>query len=235
MKTENIIEIEDLKINRGDFLLDISHLSVKPGQVVGLVGPNGAGKTTLLEAIAGLCSRDGGQVNVLGNDPWKHPSVRQELGFMSDEMPVFDMKIGPLLKMISGYYPNWDPTLADELLEKFKIATEMRSNKLSRGEGTRLRLLLAMAFKPRVLILDEPAGGLDLAGRHALLESVLEVVRDPGRSVIISSHLLGDVERISDRILVLNKGRLIRDGGTEELLGDETTLEEALISWGAAG
>jgi ABC-2 type transport system ATP-binding protein len=86
-----------------------------------------------------------------------------------------------------------------------------------------------------VLLLDEPAAGLDLAGRRSLLEHVMEVVRDPGRSVIVSSHMLTDVERIADRLLVLNEGRVVREGPTDDLVGDERTLEEALITWGAAG
>ena len=101
--------------------------------------------------------------------------------------------------------------------------------------GARLRLLLAMAFRPRVLLLDEPAAGLDLAGRRTLLDSVLEVVRDPGRTVIISSHLLHDVERIADRLLVLDRGNVVREGSTDDLVGTEQTLEEAMIHWGAAG
>ena len=92
-----------------------------------------------------------------------------------------------------------------------------------------------MGFCPKILVLDEPASGLDLAGRRSLLESVLDVVRDPSRGVIISSHMLPDVERIADRLLVLNEGRVVREGATDTLVGQECTLEEALAAWGAAG
>ena len=90
-----------------------------------------------------------------------------------------------------------------------------------------------MAFRPKLLVLDEPAAGLDLAGRRSLLESVLDVVRDPQRSVVFSSHALHDVERIADRLLVLNRGSVVRDGATDALVGDGRTLEEALEAWGA--
>jgi ABC-2 type transport system ATP-binding protein len=106
---------------------------------------------------------------------------------------------------------------------------------LSKGQGTRIRLVLAMAFRPRVLVLDEPATGLDLAGRRSLLRSVLDVVRDPQRTVIVSSHQLQDVERIADRLLVLDAGQVIQQGPTADLVGDDRTLEEAMVSWGAAG
>ena len=92
-----------------------------------------------------------------------------------------------------------------------------------------------MAFKPRLLLLDEPAAGLDLAGRHGLLRTVLAVVRDPERSVIVSSHLLQDAERITDRLLVIDHGKVVQEGPTDELVGHERTLEEALMAWGAAG
>jgi len=105
----------------------------------------------------------------------------------------------------------------------------------AKGQGTRIRLITAMAFKPRLLVLDEPATGLDVGGRRSLLKSVLDVVRDRERSVIVSSHMLADVERIADRLLVLDEGRVVKDGRTDNLVGDHRTLEEALVDWGAAG
>jgi ABC-2 type transport system ATP-binding protein len=201
-----------------------------------VVGPNGAGKTTLLETVAGLRSASGGEVRVFGMDPWAEPViVRSQLGFMADHMPVLAMRVGPLLKMLSGYYRSWDPDLAAELLERFRLDPWAKVHELSKGQGTRLRLVTAMAFRPRLLVLDEPATGLDVAGRRALLESVLEVVRDPHRSVIVSSHMLADVQRIADRLLVLDRGRVVQEGLTADLVGDQRTLEEALIDWGAAG
>jgi ABC-2 type transport system ATP-binding protein len=238
MKTNEhaLIEINGLAIKRGNFCLDIPKWQVEPGQVVGVVGPNGAGKTTLLEAIAGLRPTTKGRIGVFEKDPWSSPvEVRSHLGFMSDEMPVFDMRVAELLRMASGYYASWDKDLVEKLLEVFKIDPAQKAAKLSKGQGTRLRLILALAFRPRILVLDEPASGLDLAGRRSLLEQVLEVVRDPFRSVVISSHMLSDVERIADSLLVLNKGKVVEQGRTDELVGENRTLEEALVAWGAAG
>jgi ABC-2 type transport system ATP-binding protein len=236
MQANELIQVEGLNIRRGTFSLDIGKWSLAPGQVIGLVGPNGAGKTTLLEALAGLRPLNGGSARVLGKDPWIDPvTVRSSLGFMTDNMPLFAMKAGPLMEMLSGYYPNWDGALVADLMDRFRIDPGKHVAKLSRGQGTRLRLITAMAFRPRILLLDEPAAGLDLAGRRTLLDSVLEVVRDPARSVIISSHLLADVERIADRLLVLDHGKVVQEGSTDDLVGDDRTLEEALIEWGAAG
>jgi ABC-2 type transport system ATP-binding protein len=235
MSNSDLIEIAGLVVCRNSFTLEVPRWAVSPGRVVGLVGPNGAGKTTLMESVAGL-RRTYGAIRVFGLDPWKNPvRVRSALGFMSDDMPLFAMRIGGLLRTISGYYPSWDRELVERLLERFELDPRKRVHQLSRGQGTRLRLITAMAFRPRVLLLDEPAAGLDLAGRRALLDSVLEVVRDPERSVIISSHMLVDVERIADRLLVLNEGRVVREGPTDRLVGEGRTLEEALLAWGAAG
>jgi ABC-2 type transport system ATP-binding protein len=236
MPESSLVEVRDLRIRRGQFVLNLTRWEVKPGQVVGVVGPNGAGKTTLLEALAGLRPATSGEVRVLGRDPWKDPTrVRSELGFASDDMAVFDLRIGPLMRLLSGYYVTWDPELVKRLLERFKLDPSQRTRSLSKGQGTRLRLVAAMAFRPRVLVLDEPATGLDLAGRRSLLESVLEVVRDPARAVIVSSHQLLDVQRIADRLLVLNDGRVVTEGPTDSLVGEERTLEEAMEAWGAAG
>ena len=235
MEASALVRVENLVIRRGAFTLDVPVWSVAGGQVVGVVGPNGAGKTTLLEALAGLRPTTVGRIEVFGFGPWQAPvEVRSALGFMSDDMPVFSMRVGRLLRFASGYYPTWDRDLVRSLLERFDLDPEADSHQLSRGQGTRLRLILAMAFRPRLLVLDEPAAGLDLSGRRVLLDSVLEVVRDPARTVIISSHQLGDVERIADRLLVLRRGNVVREGPTSDLIGDGQTLEEALSAWGAA-
>jgi ABC-2 type transport system ATP-binding protein len=236
MEAADLVRVEGLKVKRGDFTLDVPRWSLEAGHVIGLVGPNGAGKTTLLEAVAGLRPKGEGTVSVFGTDPWSDPvTVRSSLGFMSDDMPLFAMKIGPMLRMLSGYYDTWDADLVEELLERFKLDPRKKVWELSRGQGTRIRLVTAMAFRPRIILLDEPATGLDVAGRRSLLESVLEVVRDPGRSVVVSSHMLADVERIADRILVLSEGQVVKEGPTHELVGEKQTLEEALLAWGAAG
>jgi ABC-2 type transport system ATP-binding protein len=186
MGTSELIDVQGLRIRRGRFALEVPSWRVGSGEVVGLVGPNGAGKTTLLEAVAGLRSVDGGTVRVFGLDPWDDPvTVRSALGFMSDDMALFELRIDRLLHMLSGYYPSWDARLVESLVKRFEIDLRSKVGELSRGQGSRLRLVTAMAFRPRVLLLDEPAAGLDLSGRRSLLESVLEVVRDEDRSVVV--------------------------------------------------
>ncbi len=230
-----LVEVRDLKVRRGRFTLDVPAWSVPAGSVFGVVGPNGAGKTTLLEVLAGLGDRHGGTVTVLGEDPARAPEkVRSVLGFMSDDLSLFDMRIGPLLRLLSGYYPTWDAALVDDLLQRFELDSTAKVRTLSKGQGTRLRLVTALAFRPRVLVLDEPATGLDVRGRRTLLRAVLDVVQEPERAVIVSSHQLADVERIADHLLVLDRGGVVHCGPTPDLVGEGRTLEEALLAWGAA-
>jgi ABC-2 type transport system ATP-binding protein len=230
---EVLIHAQGLQVNRGKFHLQIDDWVVEAGQVVGVVGANGAGKTTLLRLLPGLARPDSGTLRVCGLDPYQDPvRVRHRIGMMWDDMPIFQMRIDRLLRQVSGYYPGWDADLAAQLIERFELDLAKHSAMLSRGEGTRLRLVLAMAFRPQLLVLDEPATGLDLTGRRRLLETVLEVVRDPARSVIISSHQLSDVERIADRMLVLHRGQVARQGQTSDLLDPTGSLEEALVAWG---
>ncbi len=230
------IRIDGLQVRRGSFRLEVPSWSVQPGSVVGVVGPNGAGKTTLLETVAGFRRPGRGSVRVFGLDPVRHPvEVRSRLGWMEAEMPIWNLRLDRLLRRLSGYYPSWDDGLARELVERFGLDLRRRPDKLSRGQGTRLRLITAMAFRPRLLVLDEPTSGLDLGGRDALMEAVLGSILDGEASVVVSSHQLADVARIADRLLVIHEGRVVREGPTDELVGDDRTLEEAMRAWGAAG
>lgn len=231
-----LITLRDVEFTRQDFTLRVDRWSLPPGQVIGLVGPNGAGKTTLLQLLSGVLQPSSGQVRVLGLDPVAQlPAVRQQLGFMSDDQSIFRMRIGNLLQLLSGYYPTWDRGLVETLLDRFKLDRGTRVDQLSKGQGTRIRLVLALAHRPKVVLLDEPGTGLDLAARHALLRTVLDVVGEGERSVIISSHMLDDVARISDQLLVLRNGAVIQSGPTDALVDDDVTLEERLMDWGAAG
>ncbi len=230
-----IIEIKDMVVRRGDFTLTVPAFSVKPGEIVGVVGPNGAGKSTLLQSLAGLIPRHAGDVRVLGHDPMRSPvAVRSATGFAAPDTSVFEVRISDLLKIVSGYYATWDHAQASALLSRFELDPRKRPSQLSLGQGTRLRLLLAMAFRPRLLLLDEPAAGLDLSARRHLMEMVLQFVEGGDTAILLSSHRLEDVERLSERLLVIDDGRVVIDGTTDTLVGDDRTLEEALLAWGAA-
>ncbi len=231
--TTPLLQLDEVVVRRDGFELSVPAWSVPPGCVVGVVGENGAGKSTLLSLLPGLLAPTRGEVRVFGLDPVANPvGVRLSLGFMTDDSALWELPIPRLLQRIADYYPSWDSTLCDDLLRRFDLPLRGTPSKLSKGEGTRLRLILAASFRPRLLVLDEPATGLDLGGRRALLRTILDALDDPGRSVIVSSHQLDDLERIADRLLVLHRGKVVKDGPTDDLVGTGRTLEEAMLSWG---
>ena len=225
----DLVHLSDVRVARGGFALRVPQWRIRPGSVVGLVGVNGAGKSTLMELLPGLRAADTGSVEVLGLDPRSAPgTVRSQLGYMTADMPVFDMRIGKLLRFLSGYYSTWDPDLVEDLLRSFKLDPRKRTRALSRGQATRLRLITAMAFRPTLLILDEPMAGLDPAGQAGLIDQVLDVARDARRGVLISSHNLADVQRLCDRLLVLRDGWVAAEGTTDQVVGEHADLAAAL-------
>ncbi|MEO0605882.1 MAG: ABC transporter ATP-binding protein [Myxococcota bacterium] len=229
-----MLSAQNLSLRLGRFTLSVPSWEVPPGAVVGLVGPNGAGKSTLLELVIGLRKPDAGELRVHGADPWTDAqTVRLGTGYMTDDLELWNLRIDKLLRRVSAYYATWDAALVEQLMERFGLDPRARPYALSKGQATRLRLVLAMAHRPRLLLLDEPATGLDVAGRRGLLQSVLEVVRDPECSVVVSSHQLVDLERVVDHLLVLHEGRVVQQGPIDRLVGDERSLEEAMVTWGA--
>lgn len=224
-------DVQGLRLDRGAFSLDIPSLRAEPGTVIGLVGRNGAGKSTLLLALAGLLAPTAGTVRTFGLDPWGDPvAARRRVGWMSDDMPIWAMRIDQLLATLAGFYPRWDTALAADLLRRLELDPTRHVTRLSKGENTRVRLVITLAFQPDLVLLDEPATGLDVPARRALLELVLGVVRDGTRTVVISSHQVDDVERIADRVLLIEGGRITADGTAVEVAGSAPNLEERLAA-----
>jgi ABC-2 type transport system ATP-binding protein len=227
------VNVRHLRFSRGRFSLDIPEWRVEPGTIVGLVGRNGAGKTTLLSLLAGQLAPVSGEVRVFGIDPVDDPvAVRRRAALMTDDMPVFAMGVGEHLRALAPFWPTWDAQLAQALLTRFELDPVKRTTELSKGEHTRFRLVAALAWRPELLMLDEPATGLDVPSRRQMLAEVIDVVRDGTRAVIISSHQTGDLERICDRVVLIDDGRIVQDGSPAEVAGEGRTLEEMLAEAG---
>lgn len=212
-------------------VVDVS-LRVEPGEVVGLLGANGAGKTTLLRLALGLLEPNGGRVRTLGRDPWRDPlPVRARVGYAAERgAESFTATIEEMLELHRGLYPTWDPELARHLLGPLARQGQGRIDRMSHGQARRVMLACAMAHRPELLLLDEPAGGLDPATRRDFLELAIELLGDSGTSIVLSSHHLADVERIASRIVVLHDGSTRLDAGLDELSEDY-----CLASFGLAG
>ncbi|HEV3272069.1 MAG TPA: ABC transporter ATP-binding protein [Candidatus Methylacidiphilales bacterium] len=184
--------------------------SVKPGSIYGFLGRNGSGKTTTLRMLAGLIKPHAGHVRVMGNDPFTIGAAeRQWLGYMSEKavIPAYT-KVRSVLNLGRELYPAWDAALADALLAKYDLSPKKRFMTLSQGNQRLLGFIMAIAPRPKVLLLDEPAANLDVVARREILDDILQLIRDCGCTVLFSTHILSDVERVADEIGVLAKGNL---------------------------
>lgn len=201
--------------------LDGVSLTVARGTVFGLVGENGAGKTTLIRHLLGLQRADSGTVRVFGLDPGGEPvGVLGRIGYLSEERDLPDwMRLGELMRYTRAFYPRWDDRFAAELLAMFELDPGQKIRTLSRGQRARAGLLVALAHRPDFLVLDEPSSGLDPSARHDILAAVVRTVADEGRTVLLSSHLLHEVQRVADHVAMLHRGRVLLDEPLEDLLG----------------
>ena len=199
--------------------LDSLDLSVPRGCVFGLVGANGAGKTTLIRHVLGLLKAQSGSVRVFGLDPVADPvGVLGRIGYLSEnrDLPAW-MRVDELMRYTQAFYPRWDAAYAGQLRRQFGLEPSARIRHLSRGEIAKAGLLVALAHRPELLLLDEPSSGLDPVVRRDILEAIIRTVAEEGRTVLFSSHLLDEVERVSDRLAMMVEGRFVLSGTLDEI------------------
>src|SRR5579863_10216890 len=205
------IELEGVGKSYPFFTLDHIHLQVPEGQIMGLIGPNGAGKSTTIRILMGLVRQDCGQVRVLGHRmPGEQVAAKWDVGFASEDMRLYEgTTLEWHMNFIRSIYPNWDASYAQILLKRFGLRAEQKMKGFSHGQRVKAALLLVLARRPRLLVLDEPTTGLDPVARHEVLKELTAVMTDEGRSVLFSSHNTQDVEQISDQITFIDRGRII--------------------------
>lgn len=211
LSTETVVAVSHLSRRFGATkALDDVSLVVRRGCVFGLVGENGAGKSTLIKHLLGLWRAETGAVRVFGLDPVSDPvAVLGRIGYLSEEpdLPGW-MRVGELLRYAEAFYPRWDTTYAEQLRDQFALDSDARVKTLSKGQRARLGLIVAEAHRPDLLILDEPSSGLDPIVRRDILEAIIRTIADEGRTIVFSSHLLDEVERVSDHLAMLHHGTL---------------------------
>ncbi|MCX8064699.1 MAG: ABC transporter ATP-binding protein [Candidatus Hydrogenedentes bacterium] len=215
-----VLRVENLTKHFGKKkVLDNVSIEVMQGQVYGLVGENGAGKTTLIQHILGAYVPEKGSVRVFNLNPVLYPKqVLSRIGYLSEtrDMPRW-MKVHQLISYTSAFYPSWDMGYAERLIKEFELPINLRVRSLSRGELAKLGLLLALAHRPDLLLLDEPSSGLDPVARLDILSTVVRSVAEEGRTVLFSSHLLDEVERISDYVCMIHKGKIVFSASLEDI------------------
>ena len=204
---------------QGKPVLDGLDLDVAEGEVIGLLGQNGAGKTTLLRVALGLLEAQRGEVRVLGLDPRRQPvEVKRQVGYVSEDqvLPPF-LRVDEVLDLHRRLFPTWDDDLARTLSSRFKMDGRARIRQLSKGQARQVALLCAAAHRPRLLLLDEPAGGLDPATRREFLETAIGLLGEGGSTIVFSSHHMADVERMASRLVMLHEGQKWIDSSLDDM------------------
>lgn len=218
--TSSVARIYDVSRRFGRLLaLNGVSFDIPRGCVFGLVGENGAGKTSLIKMLLGLLRPNEGRVEVFGVDPVRDPEgVLERIGYLSEDRDLPDwMKIWELVRYTKAFHPNWDDVFAQELVNTFGLDLNAKIGKLSRGQRAQAGLLAALAHRPPLLLLDEPSSGLDAAVRRDILGAIIRTVAEEGRTVLFSSHLLDEVERVADYIAMIHQGKLVLNGPLDEV------------------
>lgn len=231
--TESVVAVSELTRRFGSkTALSAVTLSLPRGAVYGLVGANGAGKTTLIKHILGLLRAEAGSVRVFGLDPVADPvGVLARIGYLSEDndLPGW-MRIDELLRYSSAFYPGWDAAYADDLRRSFALEPGARIKNLSKGQKARAGLLIALAYRPELLVLDEPSSGLDPIVRRDILGAVIRTIADEGRTVLFSSHLLEEVEEVADHVTMISEGKIVLSAPVAAIRESHGTLAKAFVA-----
>ena len=215
------IQFDDIHraYKQGEDVLQGVSFGVAPGEVVGLLGRNGAGKTTLIRIAMGMIEPQRGSARLFGLDPRQEPlQIKRRVGYVSEDqvLPPF-LRVGEVIDLHRELFPTWDAEAAEELRQRFSLDTGAKIGKLSKGQARQVALLCAVAHRPELLLLDEPAGGLDPVARREFLETSIRLLNETGSTILFSSHHMSDVERMADRIVMLHGGKVLVDSELHEL------------------
>jgi ABC-2 type transport system ATP-binding protein len=218
--SESVIEVTELT-RRFDSTtaLDSVSLSMPRGAVYGLVGANGAGKTTLIKHILGLLRAQSGSVRVFGLDPVADPvGVLSRIGYLSEEhdLPGW-MRVDELIRYSRAFRPTWDDAYAEELRQSFALDPAAKIKNLSKGQKARVGMLVALSYRPDLLVLDEPSSGLDPIVRRDILGAIIRTIAHEGRTVLFSSHLLEEVEQVADHVTMINRGKIVLSASLDSI------------------
>lgn len=206
---------------RTEVLCGVS-LTVERGKTFAFLGRNAAGKTTTIRLLLGLLKRDDGAIRVLGLDPQRQPlELRARVGYLAEDQTMYGwMRVEEIVRFVAPFYPTWDHDLALKYLREFELPLRTKIKHLSKGQNVRLGLVLALAHRPELVILDDPALGLDLIMRKQFNRDLITHLQGEGRTVFYSSHLLYEVEPVADEVAILDNGRVVRQEETEKLRAD---------------
>ncbi|HEY5563222.1 MAG TPA: ABC transporter ATP-binding protein [Clostridiaceae bacterium] len=237
---DNILEIKDLTKSYKNFTLDNLAFNIPRGSVMGFIGPNGSGKSTTIKLIMNLIKRDSGDINVFGLDNLKHnKEIKQKIGFVYDENYFYEeLNIMEMRNILRPFYKNWDDNVFEQYIKDFELPKKNKIKSFSKGMKIKLSLALALCHNAELIIMDEPTSGLDPVFRSELLDILYNIIQDDNVSILFSTHITTDLEKIADYITFINKGKLVftktKDEivenyglvkGSKELLDNDTRQE----------
>ena len=208
---ENILEIKNLSKSYNNFNLNNINFNLKKGYIMGFIGPNGAGKTTTIKLIMNLIKRSSGEIKIFGLDNLKYEKeIKNRIGFVYDDLNFYDtFSIKYNAELIADFYDKWNWDVFNYYLEKFKINENQIFRELSKGMKTKFAIALALSHSAELLILDEPAAGLDPIFRQEIANLLQEYMEGGDRSILFSSHIISDIEKIADYITFINNGKIV--------------------------
>ncbi|MBT7790382.1 MAG: ABC transporter ATP-binding protein [Calditrichaeota bacterium] len=221
---ENILEIQSLNKSFKDFSLKDVSFKLPYGYIMGLIGPNGAGKTTIIKLIMNLLLKDSGDITVFDRDHQKHEAyVKSRIGFVYDQPPFPPtLKLDKIRKIIAPFYDAWDEAKFLELMERFELPLKRKFQKLSQGMKMKFALVIALSHNADLIIMDEPTSGIDPVFRRELLGILLELIQNEQKSILFSTHITSDLDRVADYITYIRKGEI----------AISTTKQELIENWG---
>lgn len=212
--------------------LDSASFVVGDGEIWGLLGRNGAGKTTLMKSVVGLVRLNSGRIHIGAESSWDlSPAMKAKLGY-APQIPdlIAGMTARKMLAYTGSFYPEWDAALAERLMGEWNLEPDVKISTLSPGNAEKLSIIMALCNQPDTLILDEPAASMDPEARRSFMKTITALVAERKRTVLFSTHIVSDVERIADHIAVIDKGRIIYAGLTGEIPNyADGNLEDAFL------
>ena len=216
----NVIELKNVVKDYGDFKLDHISFAVPEGSVCGFIGQNGAGKTTTINLILDIINRDEGEISLFGKPVDKdHAYVREDVGVVFDEMGFHEfMTAKDINIMMKNIYKNWDEVAFFDYLKKFSLPSKKKCGAFSRGMRMKLQIAVAMSHKAKLLIMDEPTSGLDPIVRNEMIGIFRDFVVEEDHTILLSSHITGDLEKIADEVVFIDGGKIVLSGNKDEIL-----------------
>ncbi|NGZ77724.1 ABC transporter ATP-binding protein [Saccharibacillus alkalitolerans] len=216
----NAVKVEEVSKSYGGFRLDGVSFAVRKGFITGLIGPNGSGKSTLIRMMMQMSRPDGGQIELFGQRLDRDAAqLRERIGYVSDENYFYEhLTLKKMTKIIAPFYKNWDSELFGNYLHRFELPENKKIKELSKGMKMKFSLAVALSHAAELLVMDEPTSGLDPVFRRELLDLLTEQMQDEERTILFSSHITSDLDRIADYLVFVNRGKLVFEESKDEVL-----------------